>query len=76
MKKKTIVILIILIFVAIAIGAIIVKNSNKNNGVQDGMLFLLLFFCFVFAVSILYDRFIHLFLIVSHFNMDRCWIIF
>ena len=37
MKKKTIVILIILIFVAIAIGAIIVKNSNKNNGVQDGM---------------------------------------
>ena len=37
MKKKAIVILIIVIFVAIAIGAIIVKNSNKNNGVQDGM---------------------------------------
>ena len=37
MKKKTIVILIILIFVAIAIGAIIVKNSNKNNCMQDGI---------------------------------------
>ena len=37
MKKKAIVILIIVIFVAIAIGTIIVKNSNKNNGVQDGM---------------------------------------
>ena len=37
MKKKAIVILIIVIFVTIAIGAIIVKNSNKNNGVRDGI---------------------------------------
>ena len=37
MKKKTIIIVIILICIILAIGAMVVKNSNKNNETQEGL---------------------------------------